>query len=80
MEVWLNLMCHPVNNTNNLEQVKSEPADLEEDSTSDIAVPPLPPLKMAPDIVLKEEEDIALRFGADNSIVAIEVDQGGFYL
>lgn len=56
-------------------QVKSEPADLEEDSTSDIAVPPMPPLKMAPDIVLKEEEDLALRFGADNSIVAIDVDQ-----
>ena len=66
--------------SNILPQVKSEPADLEEDSTSDIAVPPMPPLKMAPDIVLKEEEDLALRFGADNSIVAIDVDQGRFYI
>ena len=61
-------------------QVKSEPADLEEDSTSDIAVPPMPPLKMAPDVVLKEEEDLTSRFGADNSIVPIEVDQGREFL
>ena len=56
-------------------QIKSEPADLEEDSTSDVAVPPMPPLKMAPDVLLKEEEDLGARFGVDNSIVPIEVDQ-----
>ena len=39
----------------------------------------MPPLKMAPDVVLKEEEDLGLRFGVDNSIVAIEVDQARCY-
>ena len=35
----------------------------------------MPPLKMAPDVLLKEEEDLGARFGVDNSIVPIEVDQ-----
>ena len=65
--------------SNALSQVKSEPADLEEDSTSDVGVPPLPPLKIAPEMVLKEErfdEVAASRFGADTSVIPIEVDQG----
>ena len=35
--------------------------------------------KMAPDVLLKEEEeDLGARFGVDNSIVPIEVDQARF--
>ena len=30
---------------------------------------------MAPNVLLKEEEDLGARFGVDNSIVPIEVDQ-----